>query len=64
MKKNIIIIILIISFFVCQVAAFGDNEFIITKRKTVEAEDYLWEQLNKYIDNPKIAAGILAFFWR
>ena len=63
MKKSIIILLLI-SFFLSQTIAFCDNNYVITQRKTEEAEDYLWEQLNKYIDNPKIAAGILAFFWR
>ena len=62
MKKSIIIILIIILFF-NQISAFAD-EITITKRKEIESEDYLWEQLNKYIDNPKIAAGILAFFWR
>ena len=40
------------------------QEIVITQRKSEDAENFLWETLNKYIDNEKIVAGIMGYFYR
>lgn len=64
---KVIAIIFIISSLICQTTALASGDVennILQIPKDEASEQWLWETLNQYIDNPKIAAGILAYFWR
>lgn len=64
MKKIISFLLIIILLIALTPNAYSENDFIITDYKSEESEKFLWETLNKYTDNPNIAAGIMGYFWR
>lgn len=74
MSKKIILFILIFialfSLFNIQTANADNNnlceekEIIITKYKSKESAQWLWDTLNKYTENEYITAGIMGYFWR
>ncbi|MBQ9250002.1 MAG: hypothetical protein IJ179_06495 [Oscillospiraceae bacterium] len=41
-----------------------EKDFVVTKYKSEESEQYLWDTLSKYSPSDTITAGILAMFWR
>ncbi len=47
-----------------QCAKIECKEFVITQYKKEASNDFLWETLSKYVDNEKIIAGIMGYFYR
>lgn len=37
---------------------------VVTEHKSKEAEQFLWDCLNRYSPSEEITAGVLAYFWR
>ena len=64
MKRILAIALVLCMIFSISITAYGLEDPVYTKRKSMKAERMLWSELSLYSPSDVITAGVLSYFWR